>query len=381
MVSALTPSFIGLAIARAFQGIRFSLACRMSLSQAHILSRYWCSFHYTPCSGSYRHLLHGSQKESHCIGLLGSCRLTGIHVRHQRGASEIHCAETNYSVGLILGGVLTDLINWRWIFWISLILSGVLIPSAVLVLPYAQHKRELRSNPAQSNEDSGNRVDDQKSPLTSLRDRFIRFDVLGIFLGIPGFLVLNYALTSANTDGWGSGHIIGTLVAGLSLLALFLLHERRATVPLMPGRLFHDLSFNLTLVLALITYAVRQACTYFLTIQLQAHGNSPIHTAILFIPLGISALIANSMAGRLVPKFGARMMVSQLVDRILHDLCSHSFLVRCGLGTLYSWRNSVFTDKCNYFLLAVHLSWNGTLHCRACMGLHYSKLCRRLFSF
>ena len=80
----------------------------------------------------------------------------------------------------------------------------------------------------------------------------------------------------------------------------------------MPSRLFHDLSFNLTLVLAVNTYAVRQACTYFLTVQLQAQGNSPIHTAVLFIPLGVSALIFNSLAGRLVPKLGPRVMVSQV---------------------------------------------------------------------
>ncbi len=215
-------------------------------------------------------------------------------------------------MGLILGGVLTDLLTWRWIFWVSLLLSSVVIPSAILVLPYPQTKREPQLNPGRNNEDSGDQPNSPKSALTLLRERMVRFDVLGIFMGIPGLLILNYSLTSANTDGWGSGQIIGTLVAAVVLLALFLLHERRATVPLTPSRLFHSRSFNLTLVLAVNTYAVRQGCTYFLTIQLQAQGNSPIHTAVLFIPLGISALIANSLAGRLVPKLGARVMVSQL---------------------------------------------------------------------
>lgn len=142
-----------------------------------------------------------------------------------------------------------------------------------------------------------------------MRERMVRFDALGISLGIPGLLILNYALTSANLDGWGSGKIIGPLCAAIALLVLFLLHEMRATLPVLPSRLFKDRSFNLTLVLAVNTYAVRQACTYFLTIQLQAQGNSPIHTAVLFIPLGVSALIANALAGRLVAKLGARIMV------------------------------------------------------------------------
>lgn len=182
----------------------------------------------------------------------------------------------------------------------------------MLVLPYPQSKRHTRLDPGPVNEGPGDQPNSQKSLSTLLRERMVRFDVLGIFLGVPGLLTLNYALTSANTDGWGSGQIIGPLVAAVVLLASFLLHERRATIPLMPSRLFHDLSFNLTLVLAVITYAVRQACTYFLTIQLQAQGNSPIQTAVLFIPLGISALISNSLAGRLVPKLGARLMVSQV---------------------------------------------------------------------
>lgn len=182
----------------------------------------------------------------------------------------------------------------------------------MLVLPYPQPKRQPQLTPSRNNEDTGDQQKFPKRLPVLMRERMIRFDVLGIFLGIPGLLILNYALTSANTDGWGSGQIIGSLVAAVVLLTLFLLHERRATVPLMPIRLFHDLSFNLTLILAVNTYAVRQACTYFLTIQLQAQGNSPIHTAVLFTPLGVTALIFNSLAGRLVPKLGARVMVSQV---------------------------------------------------------------------
>ncbi|KAM0803216.1 major facilitator superfamily domain-containing protein [Usnea florida] len=271
MVSALTPSFIGLTIARAFQGI--GAAFTIPPAQAHI-AIYFAD----------------PKKKVTALGYWGAAGSLG------------------FIVGLILGGVLTDLLTWRWIFWISLILSGVVIPSAMLVLPYPEPKRQPRPEPSRNNEDSGDQQPFPKGVPILLRERMIRFDVLGIFLGIPGLLILNYALTSANTDGWGSGQIIGPLVAAVVLLTLFLLHERKATTPLLPSRLFHDLSFNLTLVLAVNTYAVRQACTYFLTIQLQAQGNSPIHTAVLLIPLGISALIFNSLAGRLVPKLGARVM-------------------------------------------------------------------------
>ena len=276
--------------------------------------RYWSCVYYSSCPSPLRHLLQRLEEESDCIRLLGCRWLSRVYVCLREDITKVFLAHMYLSVGLILGGVLTDLLTWRWIFWISLIFSVVVIPSAMLVLPYPQTKGQPRLDLVPNNESPGNQSNSPKSLATLLRERMVRFDVLGIFLGVPGLLTLNYALTSANTDGWGSGEVIGPLVAGVILLASFLLHERRATIPLMPSRLFHDLSFNFTLVLAVITYAVRQACTYFLTIQLQALGNSPIHTAMLFIPLGISALISNSLAGRLVPILGARLMVSQLTN-------------------------------------------------------------------
>ena len=98
-----------------------------------------------------------------------------------------------------------------------------MIPSATLVLPYPQLKRQPQSEPRSVDEDSGDQLHSPKTVLTSLRERMVRFDVLGVFLGIPGLLILNYALTSANTNRWGSGQIIGTLVTAIVLLVLFLL--------------------------------------------------------------------------------------------------------------------------------------------------------------
>ena len=378
MVSALTPSFIGLTIARAFQGIDTWLAEHPN-RLAYIFNRDRCSVYDSPSPSSHRYLFHGPQEKGDGIRLLGSCRLSRFYVCHHN-TFNICQAHTKRSVGLILGGVLTDLLTWRWIFWISLILSGVVIPSAMLVLPYPQPKRQPRPEHSRNNEDSGDQQTSPKGVPILLRERMIRFDVLGIFLGIPGLLILNYALTSANTDGWGSGQIIGPLVAAVVLLTLFLLHERRATTPLLPSRLFHDVSFNLTLVLAVNTYAVRQACTYFLTIQLQAQGNSPIHTAVLFIPLGISALIFNSLAGRLVPKLGARVMVSQ-VQRPdpWHIFANYPALVHRRLGALHSRRRLVFVHKPNDFLLAIYLSRDDFIYRRTRLGVHHRELRRRLF--
>ena len=213
-----------------------------------------------------------------------------------------------FITGLILGGVLTALLSWRWIFWISLILSGLVIPTAYLTLPRPKTIQKSAELVVSGEEHENLSNKGEKKFFFSLKARLIRFDVIGICLGVPGLLLLTYALTSANLAGWGSAKIVSTLVISVVLLALFVFQETHASQALINPKLFNNLSFNLTLVLAVATYAVRQACSYFLTLQLQSFGNSPLHTAVLFLPVGVSALIANTIAGRLVPILGARAM-------------------------------------------------------------------------
>lgn len=77
------------------------------------------------------------------------------------------------------------------------------------------------------------------------------------------------------------------------------------------------MSFNLTLVLAINTYVVRQACTCFLTVQLQSYGANAIHTSVLFIPLGVSAHIFNTLSGRLIPLLGSKPMVRYFLPSLI----------------------------------------------------------------
>ncbi|KAF3005605.1 hypothetical protein E8E13_001997 [Curvularia kusanoi] len=270
LVCAVSPSFIGLVIARAFQGI--GAAFTIPPAQAHI------ALHFTDPS-----------MKAKALGIWGAAGSLG------------------FIIGLILGGVLTAFLGWRWIFWISLIISGVVIPMAFVVLPRVPAPRA--ATPTTDNDDMGDRAQVPKKGLAqSIHERLIRFDAVGISLGIPGILLLTYALTSANSQGWNDAKIIATLVVSVLLLAIFVLHERSASQAILAPHLFRNMSFNLTLILAVNTYAVRQACTYFLTVQLQSYGASAIHTSVLFIPLGISALIFNTLSGRLVPILGARFM-------------------------------------------------------------------------
>jgi MFS family permease len=272
LVCALSPSFIGLVIARAFQGI--GAAFTIPPAQAHIALRFT-----------------DPTKKAKALGIWGAAGSLG------------------FITGLILGGVFTAFLGWRWIFWISLIISGIVIPAAYIILPRAPSPRTAIPSPAEGGSTGDSAPTPKKGLLQSVRERLVRFDALGISLGIPGILLLTYALTSANTEGWDDAKIIATLVVSVVMLVAFILHERSASQAILAPHLFRNLSFNLTLILAVHTYAVRQACTYFLTVQLQSYGASAIHTSVLFIPLGVSALIFNTLSGRLVPILGARAMV------------------------------------------------------------------------
>ncbi|KAF2123885.1 MFS general substrate transporter [Dothidotthia symphoricarpi CBS 119687] len=271
LVCAVAPTFIGLVIARAFQGI--GAAFTIPSAQAHI------ALHFSDPT-----------KKAKALGIWGAAGSLG------------------FIIGLILGGVLTAFLGWRWIFWISLIISGIVIPAAYVVLPRAPSPRAVTPHPVDGGSTDDSSPAPKKGLLQSVRERLVRFDALGISLGIPGILLLTYALTSANTEGWDDAKIIATLVVSVVLLVVFILHERSAPQAILAPHLFRNLSFNLTLILAVNTYAVRQACTYFLTVQLQSYGASAIHTSVLFIPLGVSALIFNTLSGRLVPILGARAM-------------------------------------------------------------------------
>ena len=282
LLCALAPTFPALVVGRAFQGIGAGFT--IPSAQAHV------AIHFP-----------SPKERARALGFWAAAGSMG------------------FITGLILGGVLTALLSWRWIFWISLILSGIVVPAAHVVLP---RSAAVSSAPAPApgvasapHEDGIVAVEateteneTQKKLFRTIKARMVRFDVLGICLGVPGLLLLTYALTSANDSGWGSPPIISTLVLAVALLALFAFQESRASQALLSPRLFRTPSFNLTLVLAVVTYAVRQACSYFLTLQLQSYGNSPLRTALLFLPVGIAALLANSVGGRLVPVLGARAM-------------------------------------------------------------------------
>ncbi|HEX7163163.1 MAG TPA: DHA2 family efflux MFS transporter permease subunit [Trebonia sp.] len=185
------------------------------------------------------------------------------------------------AVGLLLGGVLTEYLSWRWCLYINVIFAVVAVAAAA---------RLLR------------------------RDRLdagVKLDVPGAVLVIAGLISLVYGLSRAETNGWGAPLTIAALVAGAVLLTLFALVEQRVAHPLLPLRIVLDrfrggayLAIGLS---AVGMFGIFLFLTYFLQQNLRY---SPVKTGLAFLPM-IAALIASSTisSGLLMPRLGPRLLV------------------------------------------------------------------------
>jgi EmrB/QacA subfamily drug resistance transporter len=186
------------------------------------------------------------------------------------------------AVGLLLGGVLTEYLSWRWCLYVNVIFSVIAVAAAIRLL----------------NRDT--------------RDPSVHLDVPGTVLVVAGLVAFVYGLSEADTKGWGDPLTIGLLVGGVVLLALFALTERRVAHPLLPLRIILDrfrggayLSIGLS---AIGLFGVFLFLTYYLEEVLRY---SPVVTGVAFLPM-IGALIVSSTTSSqlLMPRFGPRILIT-----------------------------------------------------------------------
>ena len=186
------------------------------------------------------------------------------------------------AIGLLLGGLLTQSLSWRWTLFINLALA---IPAALAGIAL------LRSD---------------------VRSARTRIDVPGTVTVTGGLVALVYGFAHAETHGWGSSTTLAFLVTGAVLLVAFVAIQIRSAHPLMPLRVVLDRDRGGALLMLGVpgigVFAVFLFLTYFLQ---QIKGYSPIGTGLAYLPLTavlvISAGVANS---RLVPRFGPRPLIA-----------------------------------------------------------------------
>ncbi|MFF8726742.1 MFS transporter [Streptomyces sp. NPDC015171] len=185
------------------------------------------------------------------------------------------------AVGLLLGGVLTDALDWRWTLYVNVAIAVIAFAGGWLLL--------------------GNHRDAANAKL----------DVPGTILVAAGLFGLVYGFSNAETHDWGSPLTWGFLVAGGVLLVAFAWWQTRTAHPLLPMRILLDRDRAASFLAVLITGAGMFGVFLFLTYYLQLNlGFSPTRTGVAFLPmvgaLMVTAQVATTM---LMPRFGPKAVI------------------------------------------------------------------------
>jgi EmrB/QacA subfamily drug resistance transporter len=183
--------------------------------------------------------------------------------------------------GVLISGVLSDLADWRWVFFINLPVGAV----ALALAP-----RLLRESKA---EERG------------------RLDVVGAVLVTAGLSLIVYALLDKGTDAWTSATVLGRLGAGVALIAAFLVVESRIAHPLVPLRIFRSRTRSTANLVAILFGAALIAMFFTLTLYMQGVlGYSPLRTGVAYLPFGASLLASIALTSQLVPRIGVRPVMT-----------------------------------------------------------------------
>ena len=207
--------------------------------------------------------------------------------------------------GLLLGGALTELLDWRWCLYVSILFA---VPAAIA------GTRLLHHIPAPS-----------RPPL----------DVPGTLAASSGLFSLVFGLARAETDGWGDPVTIGFLIASAVLLAGFVALQRRVAHPLLPLRVVADRNRGGSYLAIATAGAGIFGVFLFLTFYLQrTKGLTALETGLAFLPMNFTIIAtATIVSTRLLARTGPRPLVP--AGMVLAAL-GMALLTRIGVDTGYA---------------------------------------------
>ncbi|MHA6765564.1 MFS transporter [Streptacidiphilus sp. PAMC 29251] len=184
-------------------------------------------------------------------------------------------------VGLLLGGLLTEHLNWRYCLYVNLVFAAVAFAGSMVLVP-----RE-RAN------------------------RSVRIDVPGAAAVTAGLFAIVYGFANAESHSWSSVSIWGFLLVGVALLAVFVWIQTRSPHPLLPLRILLDRNRGAACIAVFVAGAGIFGVNLFFTYYLQnTLGYSPVKTGLAILPM-VAAIMttSNLSSGVLVPRFGPRPVV------------------------------------------------------------------------
>ena len=220
-------------------------------------------------------------------------------------------------VGPILGGWLVDDVSWRWIFYVNLPIGAIALAAALRFLP--------RDEPAPHE----------------------RLDLLGLALLSPGLAAFVYGLAKTSSSGGiGSAGALVPMLAGVLLIAAFVVHELRSSWPLIDLRVFRTGAMSASSATTFLFGAAFFGAMFLVPLYYQlVRGETALQAGLLLAPQGLGAAIMMPIAGRLTDRIGpGKVVLVGLVPLLIGlagftqvtDHTSYALLIGCqflmGLG-------------------------------------------------
>jgi len=213
-------------------------------------------------------------------------------------------AATGFSLGLVFGGLLTEL-GWRWAFLLPAPVALVTLVLAIRLVPSSERVQALRT----------------------------RVDVLGALTLTAGMLLLVYTLVEAPTAGWGSLRTLGSLAGVAAILAAFVAHESRTPAPLVRLGIFRTGSVVRANVAAM-ALASWIGFQFVATLYMQQlRGWSALEAGLAIFPAGLLVAVLSPRMPSLIARFGVTRLA---VAGILSTAIAYALFVPISLDSAYA---------------------------------------------
>jgi EmrB/QacA subfamily drug resistance transporter len=183
------------------------------------------------------------------------------------------------AVGVLLGGILTDALSWRWVLFVNVPIGLLVAFGAPRVLVETESRRG-------------------------------RLDLPGALSATAGMSLIVFGLIHAASTSWGETWTIAAITTGVALLGIFVTIEARSRHALMPLHLFRDRNRSTAYATMLAIATAMFAMFYFLTLFLQnILGFSPLHAGVAYLPFALMIIIGATNASRLVGRVGPKALL------------------------------------------------------------------------
>jgi EmrB/QacA subfamily drug resistance transporter len=184
------------------------------------------------------------------------------------------------AAGPLVGGVVTEGLDWHWIFWLNVPIGLAAMTLGTRLLPESHGAPE-------------------------------RLDLVGVVLVTGGVVALVWSLVRANDFGWSSPRTVGTLLAGCALLSAFVGWERRVRAPMMPMGLFRSRAFAVGNVTTFFMSGATFAAAFLITQEFQfARGYSPVAAGLRLLPFFATPMLISPFAGAVSDRIGRKPIMA-----------------------------------------------------------------------